>query len=431
MTEFARETLNNHIRLHVMPTTKFKTYAITVMIGTPLQENHTTKTALIPFVLRRGNQRYPQTSQFREKLEELYGAGFGFDVSKRGDYHMVQLRMDVIHERFVQGNQSLLGEAIAFLGETLSSPLVEGNGFRKKYVDTEKTTLQKRLESIINDKIRYAAERCIEEMCSDEPYRIHPLGRLEDISQINEQSLYEAYQHWLEQAMIDIYVVGDTSLNEVKQLTEQYFKLSSHRADRAYQTKLSNKNIKEIKRITEELDVTQGKLNLGLRSNTSYGDNEFPAALMYNGVLGGYPHSKLFVNVREKASLAYYAASRLDGHKGFLTIQSGIEFDHYEQALEIIQLQLEQMKNGQISELELQQTKAMICNQLREMADSPYEMSAFDFNRLISGKERQLQQFIEDIQAVQISDITAFAEQIQLDTIYFLRNKKEVSLHAQ
>ena len=56
-------------------------------------------------------------------------------------------------------------------------------------MDAEKDTLRKRLESIINDKIRYAAERCLEEMCEDEPYRLHPLGRLEDIDGITPQSL--------------------------------------------------------------------------------------------------------------------------------------------------------------------------------------------------------------------------------------------------
>lgn len=426
---FERDTINQ-VKLHVLPTEKFKTYSITVCIGSPLSEELVTKNALIPFVLRRGTAKYPETQQFREQLEDLYGAGFGFEVTKRGDYQVLQMRMDMIHERFVQESHSLLKEAMSFIGETLTQPLVERNGFRKSYVDTEKRTLKKQLESVINDKIRYAAERCMEEMCEDEPYRLHPLGRLEDIDSINEVSLYENYQQWLNHAIIDIYVVGDTDLNEVKDAVQQSFTFKDRSEIPVYHSQNVNKSISNVKNITEELDVTQGKLNLGLRSGISYADDDFPAALMYNGILGGYPHSKLFINVREKASLAYYAASRFDGHKGFLTIQSGIEFENYSQALEIIQLQLDLLKKGEISDIEMQQTKAMIANQLREIQDSPYDLCAFDFNRIISGKERKLDDFIRDIHAIEKADIQKIAEKVELDTIYFLRNRKEAPVHA-
>jgi predicted Zn-dependent peptidase len=124
----------------------------------------------------------------------------------------------------------------------------------------------------------------------------------------------------------------------------------------------------------EKLDVGQGKLNMGLRAHVTYADDQYPAALMYNGVLGGFPHSKLFIHVREKESLAYYASSRLDGHKGILTLQSGIEIQNYEKAVAIILKQLEAMEQGDISEKELSQTRAMISNHLREIQDSAFEL---------------------------------------------------------
>lgn len=423
MTQFERGQLQR-LRLHVLPTKRFKTYAISLFAGLTLDEATVTPVALIPFVLRRGTASTPETIAFREKLDDLYGAGFGFDVYKRGDSQIVQFRMDVINESFVSSDQSMLAASLQFLGDVLTDPLIDNNGFHTKYVDAEKTTLRKRLEAIVNDKIRYAAERCLEEMCANEPYRLHPLGKLDEIESITPSSLYKHYEEWLSNAALDLYVVGDTTLEEVTGLVQQAFHLKTGTPS-AYSLPVVKHDVKEVKKVTDRMEVSQGKLNLGLRMGIGYDDDEYPAALMYNGILGGYPHSKLFLNVREKASLAYYAASRLDGHKGICTIQSGIEFANYERAVAIILEQLESMKQGKLSELELDQTKAMISNHLRELQDSAYEMIAYDFNSVLTGKQRSAEQLLEQVQAVTPADIVKVAQRVQLDTIYFLRDRKE------
>lgn len=421
--QFQRGTVRN-IRVHVLPTEQFKTYAISVYIGSRLQEETVTPTALIPFVLRRGTQAYPETKQFRERLDDLYGAGFGFDIYKRGDYQMVQFRMDLIQDDFVNSSESLLNQGMRFVGEAITQPVVEEGGFASKYVDSEKTTLQKRIESIINDKAKYAAERCIAEMCKGEPYRLHPLGTIEALQQLTYKELYAYYKKWLLTSPIDIYVVGKTMLEEVIPLVESSFGVQREVVG-SYSTHISHTSTSEVREVIEELDVKQGKLNMGLRTQTTYADAAYPTMLMYNGILGGYPHSKLFVNVREKESLAYYASSRLDGHKGILTIQSGIELDNYEKAVKIIRQQLDAMTAGDIHDVELQQTQAMITGHLRQLQDSAFELISFDFNNILSGVERSVPDLIQEVLTVDKSQIQAVASQIKLDTIYFLRDRKE------
>ncbi|WNQ13791.1 pitrilysin family protein [Paenibacillus aurantius] len=420
---FVRSQIGN-IRLHVLPTDRFKTYAISLYIGTPLAEEWVTPVALTPFVLRRGTERLPETKQFREKLDDLYGAGFGFDIYKRGDYQLVQFRMDIIQDDFVKESNSLLKQALQFLGEAVMRPAKEGDAFVSKYVDAEKRTLQKKIESIINDKIRYAAERCIEEMCKNEPYRLHPLGKLDAIQAITPESLYTHYREWLSRSPIDLYVVGNTTEEEVRSIVQETFH-PGNGAREEYVSRSQPSAPREVNTVVEKLDVGQGKLNMGLRTSITYADEDYAPALVYNGILGGYPHSKLFVNVREKESLAYYASSRLDGHKGILTIQSGIEIANYEKAVEIIKRQLDAMGKGEISELELNQTRAMIYNHLREIQDSAYEMISFDFNSVLSGKERTVEELIDAVGRVTPEAIQEVARKVQLDTIYFLRDRKE------
>lgn len=424
MSEQFQRGVWGRLRLHVLPTKRFKTFALSLFAGVPLSEAGVTPIALTPFVLRRGTKTYPETIQFRERLDDLYGAGFGFDLYKRGDHQVVQFRLDIINDQFVSAANSLLGDALSFLGEVLTSSAQEEGKFRSKYVEAEKTTVSKRIDAIINDKIRYASERCIEEMCKDEPYRLPALGRKEELESLNADTLYKAYLKWLQEATFDLYVSGDTTLEEVKEMVSKSFVLPEG-VPGSYSEPVLRAARADVQTIQERLDVGQGKLNMGLRVGATYGSNQYASLLVYNGLLGGYPHSKLFVNVREKASLAYYASSRLDGHKGILTLQSGIEVANYERAVTIIREQIEAMKAGDFALEDLRRTQAMIVNQLRELQDSAFERISFDFSNVISGAERSGESFIAEIQAVTPEMVTAVAQQVHLDTIYFLRDRKE------
>ncbi|MEK0315967.1 EF-P 5-aminopentanol modification-associated protein YfmF [Cohnella sp. 56] len=429
-TEVFKRGTVGRMRVHVLPTARFKTFSISLFAGVPLDESRVTPVALAPFVLRRGTETYPETISFRERLDELYGAGFGFDIYKRGDYQIVQFRLDIINDAFVSASQSLLQEALRFLGEVVTAPALEQGVFRAKYVESEKSTVQKRIESIVNDKIRYAAERCLEEMCRHEPYRLLALGRKEELPDITPASLFESYRKWLDDAVFDLYVSGDTSLDEVTDLAGQHFKLPGG-APGTYTPARIVPASEAPRTVVERLDVGQGKLNLGLRTGIAYSDDRYPDLLVYNGVLGAFPHSKLFIHVREKASLAYYASSRLDGHKGLLTVQSGIEIANYERALEIIREQLDAMKAGRIEDQELSKTKAMLINQLREIQDSAFERIAFDYNGIVSGKQRSADELIASIESVTAERAAAAAASVELDTIYFLRDLKEETAHVQ
>lgn len=420
---FERSNVGN-VTVHVLPTTRFKTFAVSLYAGIALQEDTVTNVALSPFVLRRGTESHPESIQFKEQLEHLYGAGFGFDVYKRGNYQIVQFQMDTINDAFVHSEESLLEKTFEFLGEVVTKPALENGAFRESYVQAEKDNVKRKLESIINDKIRYSAERCLEEMFRNDPYRLHPLGNRESIESVTPQSLYEAYDSWLKKCNLDLYVVGDTTLQEVEELVKRYFKLD-RKGTYGYIHENNNFVKEEVRHVEEKLDVNQGKLNLGLRMPITYGSDQYAAALVYNGILGSFPHSKLFINVREKASLAYYAASRLDGHKGFVGIGAGIEIANYEQALTIITAQLEALRNGDINETEMVQTKAMIRNSLLQLQDSAYEMISFDFNSVLSGKDRSAKELLEEVEKVTVEDVVAVANTVHLDTIYFLTGQKE------
>ncbi|MCQ4087247.1 EF-P 5-aminopentanol modification-associated protein YfmF [Saccharibacillus sp. JS10] len=418
-------TAEGRIRIHVLPTKRFKTFAVSLYAGAPLAEETVTPIALTPFVLRRGNASYPETMLFRERLEELYGAGFGFDVYKRDNSQIVQFRMDTINDAFVSTDEPLLESSLAFLGETLTRPALENGVFKSKFVDAERDNVRKKLDSIINNKARYAGVRCVEEMFAGESYRLNALGKREALEHLDAAALHESYRQWLSEATLDLYVVGDTTLDEVRSLVHKYFDIAGPgHTPHVYEKSAKNEGVGNPHIVKEVMDVSQGKLNIGFKTSIDYSDDRYASALVYNGILGGYPHSKLFQNVREKASLAYYASSQYEPHKAFGTIQSGIEISNYDRALDIIRVQLDAMKAGEITETELRQTQAMLGNDLREIRDSAFQMIHHDFGGRLSGRERNVSELIQQVEQMTSEQVAEAAQNFRLDTIYFLTGKE-------
>ncbi|MED1746445.1 EF-P 5-aminopentanol modification-associated protein YfmF [Brevibacillus borstelensis] len=416
-------TALNGIILHIMPTAKFKTTTIVTMIEQELSEETVTKTALLAMVMKRATARFPETKQLREHLDFLYGAIFDVDVVKKGERQILQIYMEVPNEKYLSQENALLESAIRFVGDVLSRPYLEGNAFAEKYVAQEKETLRKRIESLIDDKMKYANQRVTEEMCQGEPFALLAQGRTKDLAGISGESLYAHFQELMSHSPIDIFVVGDVEQKEVEAAIGKFVQLDRKDVKQIGPTK-AKKQVADERVVIDRLEVNQAKLNIGCRTQISYADEDYPALLVYNGVLGGFPHSKLFVNVREKASLAYYAVSRLESHKGIMMMMSGIDVKNFDRAVTIIKEQLESMKQGNVGQEELEQTKATLSNQFRELLDSARMMIDFAYNGVISGRKRHLEELLAQINGITVEDLKRVAAQVAIDTIYLLRDKK-------
>lgn len=409
---------NPGVKLHLVKTDKYKTNTIVFKMKAPIEKEYATTRALLPYVLQSGTNTYPSFTELRTYLENLYGATLSVDLQKKGEYHIISITMEVANEKFLKQSEPLLDKALTLLADVLFNPRSANDSFDEQIVAKEKRTLKQRIQAVNDDKMRYANLRLIQEMCKDEPYAIPVNGILEDVDKITAQSLYSYYQDSLSSDELDLYIVGDFTEEEVIQSCQAKFQLKSRTSKKVEQTNI-RKRVKENV-IIEKQDVAQGKLNMGLRTNTRYGEDDYFALQVFNGLFGGFPHSKLFINVREKASLAYYAASRLESHKGLMLVMTGIETKNYEKAVTIIKEQLQAMKNGDFTEADIEQTKAVIQNQMLETLDTSRGLVEVLYHNVISGTNVSEEVWKEKIANVTKENIIQVGEKIQLDTIYFL-----------
>lgn len=424
MVELKEQTIEtNRYQLHLIPTKKFKTVHFVVKFKTNLAREIVTKRALFPYVLRQGTMNYPSERALQQKLDQLYGATLSLDVAKKGDEHIFTIRVAIANEKFIPNESTLIDQALGLLHEVIFEPLVENSAFKESIFQREKKTLKKKIESIIDHKVKYANIRLIDEMFKDERYSLHVHGYIEDLDQLTAKQLYEQYQNMLQEDMIDIYVLGDFELDLMQKKVKETFTKLQKRSVTHTPLPEENKVIQDVQEVIEYDDIHQAKLHLGFRTNCTYKDDAYPALQVFNGLFGAFPHSKLFMNVREKHSLAYYASSQLDSHKGVMFVFSGIDHKDYKQAREIIEAQILAMKQGDFTEDDINETKSMLINQILETLDHPQGIIELLYQQVVVSYKRTPDRLIHDIQAVTKDDIVKIAQQIEQDTIFLLTEK--------
>ena len=422
--------LPNGIRLTFIPAAKFKTISMALFIHQELSADKATLTALLPSVLERGSRLYPDNMALRRALKELYGAELSTDVHKKGERHLLSCSLEMIHGKYVGEGEQMLRRGLSILGGIMGDPLVVDGGFKEEYVAQEKEQLANLIRGLINDKALYAVERCLQIMCARERYGVFKYGRLEDLERISPASLWRYYREILSANPAELYVVGDLEARQVEAAAREaiYFHRGPQR-DGLPETEVYVEP-SEVSFVEERLPVEQAKLVMGYRTNIAYRDPLYIALVVYNGILGGFPHSKLFLNVREKASLAYYVYSRLERHKGILLISAGIDGSKYEQVRQIIEQQVEAMAHGQISDVELENTRRGLINQLRAGEDNPYQFINRQLDGEVGGRHYTIDELIRGIEEVGPEEIKAAAEKIRLDTVYLLQGEERTMPHG-
>ena len=418
---YTKKEIKKGIKLHILNTDKFKTNLVSVFLTTKLERETVTANALISAVLRRGTNNMKTQEEISKQLEELYGASFDCGIDKTGDNQVLKFYIETVNDAFLpQSNENILKKSIENLLDIILNPLVENNAFKKEYVEQEKSNMKQRIAGRIDNKRRYALDRCIEEMYKGKPFGLYRFGYVEDIDNINEVSLYERYKQLIDQCKIDIFVSGNINEEVENIIVENQNVKKLEEREPSYNTESEKNTVKQGEKI-EKMDVMQGKLVVGLDVNSQNEDEKYNV-MIYNTILGGSANSKIFQNVREKANLAYEASSRYFRYKDNIFVNCGIEISNYEKALNLIKEQLEDMKNGDFTEEEVENAKKAIISSIKTIDDEQDTSITYYFGQEMSGNQKSVEDYIERIGKVNKEDLIQVANKVEINTIYFLRN---------
>lgn len=414
---FSKERISEGTEICNITADGFKSVCVSVSFVLPLSEKASLY-ALVPNVLMRSSEKYTDVTEIEKKLALLYGAELVADVSKTGEHHVLRMAISCIDDRFAFDGESISAECSELLFELIFKPKLQNGVFDSAVVESEKRLLSERLSAEESDKRIYAKNRCEEEMFSEETYGIHRLGTKESVNAITPESLYSAYKEILETAKIVVCVSGKADYNAVKEIVSDYLSVINRKAEIGETVFVEAAD--DVKYVKETEEVKQGKLVMGFRMGMKGAQDNYAARRVMVELFGGSPHSKLFTNVREKMSLCYYCSARMIRAKGIMYVQSGIESYNEEKAKNAILQQLEDIKNGDFTDGDIEYSVKALEDSFKSVTDSPEALDSWFMSQCVSGNYNYPEDFIEDFKKVTREDIIKAAKSVTLDTVFML-----------
>ena len=418
--EYTRREIMQDVFLTYLPAKKFKTSYLSAQFITPLRAETAGANALLPAVLHRGTVSCPDMEQLSAAMDRLYGAQIDYTVRKKGERQCVGFVASAIDDAFVPRGERLLEPTAQLLGELLLDPVTRRGRFLSEYVESEKTNLIDAIRAVRNDKRDWADLRLMQEMCAGEPYGVRRLGDEESVKKINNRKLYQHSQELMASSRLELYYCGSAEERRVTDALLHAFAALPRGVVEPLPEMRLYEAPQEPRYVTESMDVTQGKLSMGFRCSS----RDVPAMIMANLLFGGSSNSKLFLNVREKLSLCYYASSQYARSKGILTVSSGIETRDYDRALEEILRQLKAVQQGEWEDWEIPGARSTILSSLAAMPDGQGAMENWFLGQNATDQTETPEELARQLQEVTPERIRAAAETIQLDTVYFLKGKE-------
>ena len=422
---YKSKEIKQGVTLHTINTNNFKTNLYAVFLATPLTRENVTLNALLTAVLRRGTNSMKSQDIISKRLEEMYGANFDCGIDKTGDNHIIKFYLEAISEEFLPEKEEITEKCLDILFDIVFNPFIENEGFKEEYIKGEKENLKQIIEGKIDNKAVYALDRCREEMFKGKPYGLYKFGYVQDLEKITAKSLYEYYKNLINNCKIDIFFSGIDEKNNIEEIVINNEKIKNVvPREPKYIVNTEKTELIEVKdeiNVQDHMQVNQGKLVIGLTVNADESDSKYTASV-YNAILGGGANSKLFQNVREKNGLAYTAGSNYVRQKNTIFIRCGIEISNYEKAVETIKEQLNDIKKGNFDDADIENAKNLIIESIKSIPAEQDTEITYYYGQELSDTSTSIDEYISKIQKQSKEDIINLAQNVSINTIYFLRD---------
>lgn len=425
--ETVRKEILPGVWLTALENDKFKTGCLSISLLTQLDRETAAMNALIPYVLRRGSRNHTDMQALATELDGLYGSYIEPVVRKIGEIQCIGFLASFADDKYLPDGSGVFESIANLCGEILLAPCTKGGLLLPEYVDSEKDKLLDSIKSRLNDKRSWALQRLIEQMCCYEPFAVSRLGTEDTAENIYYQKLTKHYRSLIMTCPIEIFYCGSLGADAVaEKLSDAFSGMPRGEIDYDIGTDIRMNAVEEsVREFTDELSVTQGKLVMGYRLGDCMEDPDIAALYVFNAVFGGCVTSKLFMNVREKLSLCYYASSLVDLHKGLMIVSSGVDFDKFGAAKDEICAQLDAIKCGEVTDDELLAAKKSVASDLRATLDSQYNLEGFYLANTIDGLDFGPEELAEAVECVELQAVVDIANSVVGDAVYYLRGNGE------
>lgn len=409
-------------KIHFLKTDQFKNVQIHISFRNKIKKEEITIRNFLLSMLTYSTYTYKTKRELMIREQELYGTSISSRNLRLGNYMISTFLLSTLQEKYTEENQ--IEECIDLLREVIFNPNVNKLSFDKESFKIVKENMETEIKSFKEDTGKYSLARMLEVMGEDEVYSYRTIGYLEDLEKITEENLYTYYKKFIQDNIVDIYVIGTFDEKKMEKLIEDNFKF--YKLNKEIDALLPIKKTKgKTNTVIEEDDLAQSKLSIGCRYK-ELSDFDFKYTLtLYNLIFGVSTDSKLFRVVREENSLAYYIYSRLNKLDHLLLILSGIQASNFDKTIKLVKEQMQDMRKGKFSDEDIEKATTFFISALEQLEDNEYELVENYISMQILGTD-PIDIRKKKIKEVTKEDIIRIAKEIKIDTIYLLKGGNTV-----
>ncbi|MCD8239212.1 MAG: insulinase family protein [Clostridiales bacterium] len=397
--------INRGIRAYTAKSKRFCSCGLSVLFKRELNREEVTKNALLINVLGLGCKEYPTPSELAKAAALSYGSGIDCVNMKKGNYQLLEF-----YTRFVNEGDNVKN-ALELLRKVIFEPLAENNAFKEEFLKTAQEMLKSSIRSRKDDKKEYARERLLEEMFEGQGAGIPGDGFLEDVDPITAEELYSYYKRVVSQSEIIITAVGSFDEEALKRGLRAFDVGGREPKTTVVKSKQASGKPKEV---YENMEVSQSKLGVGLKTNADYYE-----LLCANEIFGGGSQSRLFMKAREKEGLCYYITSQVLRGLDRCVLQCGVSEENAGKIINIINSELKDMKNT--TDAEIERAKEGLVKQYTELSDSLSAVESFCLSKALWGGADSPEAALNIIKSLKNDSVRNAFDGASVDTIYLLK----------
>ena len=401
---------------------KFKSIYISYSFVFKIDNNEYSRNALLTNILAKGCNKYKTENEIEEYLSYLYGTAFDIECQKLGDLYNIDFKINFVNKQFLPNKEDVLNNVLDFLYEIIYNPLIEDKKFSDSIFKREKSNIIEKIVSRKDDKLKYGVLRAEELLCENERFSNYIYGTEEEANNLTNEDIFKAYNHMINTSNVNVIVTGNLEgYQNIEEIIKNKFvgKIKTNIKYSELIKEINEKKDNSYREIIERIPTMQSVIGIGLRCN-NITKKDIYVVNVFNSILGGTPSSKLFQNVREKESLAYTTRSRYNRFKDAILMYAGIEESNFEKAKEVMLEQVDLIKKGEITDIEIVSAKESLISDVKEYIDSKIIISKQRFINLIEDEEDTIEEVIEKIKSVTIEDVINISSKIELKLIYLL-----------
>ena len=369
-----RKTLAKNIFLNINPINKFRTIKVQVDFLRPLNSEETTSRRLLANVLSNSTEDYPSFRSINDREMELYGSEINVYTRNLLNFNDLAFSVEFADPNFLINGEEQIKDNLDLLGEIVFKPNLKNGEFDKTSFETEKRNLMSNLVSIQDNQDLVSSLGLAKLIYRDNPNRQVPIfGSIDQLENLTNEHLLKTYRDVIKNDTVIINVVGNVDEDKfLEELNKSIFfnTLQNERQDLKIKFDKFDDLVKNPANQIDHKHLNQSRIALAYSTEGVSKDFNRMAPQIMNLILGGDDQSQLFLQVREKNSLAYSVSSSYQPISHLVTIQAGLDADSVTKALELINQQIEYIKTGKFTDEQIKHAQKVMLTRRKISTDS-------------------------------------------------------------